>query len=362
MFRELYERFPRGRFAERAAWKIGWRAYRQGRYSDTIEFFEAAAGDFPRSNYRPAWLYWSARAHAALGADRTAATRFALTADDYQNSYYGRLAVQRLGGRRRPPRVVGTAPGDILLPPANVAIVGALLEAQRYTDALNELRYAQRLWGDSSEIQATVAWTQWQLGGVTTAGDQFRLMRGSINGMRGAYPQFMAAGGEQLPPEILKRIFPLAYWDLIQKYAKVHGLDEYLVAALVAQESTFVADVRSSANAVGLMQLMPATARRYAGRFDLRYSSALLRDPDTNLRIGTAYLADKIKEFGGIHLALASYNAGETPVRRWMTERTGLTDRDEFIDDIPYPETQNYVKRILGTAEDYRELYSAPGN
>ena len=56
------------------------------------------------------------------------------------------------------------------------------------------------------------------------------------------------------------------------------------------------------------------------------------------------------------HLALASYNAGERAVRRWMAERPGL-ERDEFIDDIPYPETQNYVKRILGTAEDYRRLY-----
>jgi len=361
-FRELYRRFPRGRFAERAAWKIGWRSYRERRYDETIWFFDRAAADFPRSDYRPAWLYWSGRAHTALSSDRTAAARFALAADDYQNSYYGRLALQRLGGRRRPPRVVGTTPGDILSPPANVAIVSALLEAERYGDALNELRYAQRLWGDSAPIQATVAWTQWKLSGAETARSQFNLMRGSINNMRRAYPQFMAAGGEQLPREILTRVFPLAYWDLIQKYAKENGLDEYLVVALVAQESTFVPDVRSSANAVGLMQLVSGTARRYARRLNLRYSSALLRDPEANLRMGTAYLADKVKEFGSVHLALASYNAGETPVRRWIDERPGLTDQEEFIDDIPFPETRTYIKRILGTAEDYRQLYSPSGN
>ena len=150
--------------------------------------------------------------------------------------------------------------------------------------------------------------------------------------------------------------------SLIQKYAKEHGLDEYLVAALVAQESTFVSDVRSSANAVGLMQLVSGTARRYASRLKLRYSSALLQDPEANLRMGTAYLADKVKEFGSVHLALASYNAGETPVRRWIDERPGLTDQEEFIDDIPYPETRTYIKRILGTAEDYRQLYSPSTN
>ena len=68
------------------------------------------------------------------------------------------------------------------------------------------------------------------------------------------------------------------------------------------------------------------------------------------------YLADKIREFGGVHLALASYNAGETPVRRWMRENPDLP-QEEFIDSIPYPETQQYVKRLLGTAEDYRRLY-----
>ncbi|PYR30663.1 MAG: hypothetical protein DMF92_07960 [Acidobacteria bacterium] len=76
--------------------------------------------------------------------------------------------------------------------------------------------------------------------------------------------------------------------------------------------------------------------------------------------MGTAYLADLVSQFGAVHLALASYNAGESRVLRWISERPGI-DQDEFIEDIPFPETQNYVKRILGTAEDYRRLYgSAP--
>ena len=81
-----------------------------------------------------------------------------------------------------------------------------------------------------------------------------------------------------------------------------------------------------------------------------------MRNPEANVRIGTAYLADKIREFGAVHLALASYNAGESPVREWLAERPRL-EREEFIDDIPYPETQTYVKRILGTISDYRRLY-----
>jgi soluble lytic murein transglycosylase len=144
---------------------------------------------------------------------------------------------------------------------------------------------------------------------------------------------------------------------LIKKYAEEYGLDPYLMAALVAQESTFVADVRSHANAYGLMQLLPDTGRTYARRLKLRYTSRLLTTAEPNIRMGMAYFADKVREFGTVPLALASYNAGETPVYRWIAERGRSLPDDEFIDDIPYPETQNYVKRILGTAEDYRRLY-----
>jgi soluble lytic murein transglycosylase len=84
-----------------------------------------------------------------------------------------------------------------------------------------------------------------------------------------------------------------------------------------------------------------------------------LTNAETNVRMGTAYFADLLQQFGGTHYALATYNAGPSRVARWISERPGI-DRDEFIDDIPFPETQNYVKRILGTAEDYRRLYG-PG-
>ena len=133
-----------------------------------------------------------------------------------------------------------------------------------------------------------------------------------------------------------------------------------MMAALIAQESTFTADVRSAANAYGLMQLLPSTGRQYA-RSELktrRFSLGLLTTAEPNLKMGTAYFADLVKQFGGAHFALATYNAGPNRVARWISEHPGAA-RDEFIDDIPFPETQNYVKKIIGTAEDYRRLYSA---
>jgi len=85
-------------------------------------------------------------------------------------------------------------------------------------------------------------------------------------------------------------------------------------------------------------------------------NTAMLTNGDTNIRLGTLYFKRLVSQFGGPYYALASYNAGENRVVRWKIERPGM-DEDEFIDDIPFPETQNYVKRVLGIAEDYRRLY-----
>jgi soluble lytic murein transglycosylase len=377
VFREMFSRFPSGRYAERAAWKIGWRAYRNRDYVDTIRVFEQAAAAFPRSDYRPSWLYWSGRAYESLKLDQQADARFKLAAADYFNSYYGRLAVGRLDSRaprrqlvaelqaRMDAAEVEGAPAPDTedaeeaavgaLPP-NAELVRALLGLGLYDQAVDELQYAAKVWGDSAAIRATLAWTYQKQGQTEKGTRQFALYRNAINTMKRAYPHYLAVDGERLPKEVLRIIFPLDYWDLIKKHSTANNLDPYLVAALVAQESTFVRDIRSSAKAVGLMQLMAPTARSMARKLNMRYSSTLLTNPDASIRMGTAYLAQNIKEFGEVHLVLASYNAGERPVRRWMAERPGVP-RDEFIDDIPYPETQNYVKRILGTAEDYRRLY-----
>jgi soluble lytic murein transglycosylase len=165
--------------------------------------------------------------------------------------------------------------------------------------------------------------------------------------------------GHRLPNHVQKVLFPVNYWPLIRRHATERGLDPYLIAALVAQESTFDADVRSPANAWGLMQVVPATGKQLARSLKIkRFTTKSLTNPDINVRLGTLYFQRLVKQFGGAHYALASYNAGENRVERWINERPPLP-QDEFIDDIPYPETQNYVKRILGTAEDYRRLYGS---
>ncbi|HJR58805.1 MAG TPA: transglycosylase SLT domain-containing protein [Vicinamibacterales bacterium] len=355
-FRELYEKFPNGTRAERAAWKYGWWSYKTGDHAETIRVFESAATTFPRSDYRPSFLYWSARAHAKNGSAAQGLARMRLVHTDYANSYYGRLAeghLRRVGVLPKGERASQAAERPAPSPPAlaNDATIRLLLAVGLYDDAIGELRHAQRASGNSPVIDATIAWAYHRKG---------ELRRG-ISLMRRAYPQFLSAGGQQLPAEILQVIFPLTYWTSIQREAKARGLDPYLVAALIAQESTFDPEIRSAANAWGLMQIVPATGRRIARQIGIRgFRTSTLTNPEANLKIGTYYFSRLVQQFGGTYYALASYNAGENRVVRWRSERPGI-DEDEFIDDIPFPETQNYVKRILGTAEDYRLLYGSGG-
>ena len=367
VFTEMYQRFPTGAFADRAAWKAGWWAYKNGNYAEAIRLFESAAVGLRRADYRPSWLYWAARSHVALGNRDAALTGFRQVINDYRNSYYGREAARiadamtaapsvvrtsspRASGpaadrdRREPAAPIVVTPGQA---PTNAPVIRALLAFGLYEDAIGELRLAQRVHGTSPLVDATMAFA------LNQRGD----LRPGITAMRRAYPQFMAQGGEALPAELLRIIFPLDYWDLIRRHAAARKLDPFLMAALIAQESTFQADVRSPANAWGLMQIIPATGRRYAPLVGIRpFRTARLTEPETNVRIGMAYFADLLARFGDVPPALAAYNAGEQRVSRWLAERPGI-DRDEFIDDIPFPETQNYVKRIVGTAEDYRLLY-----
>ena len=89
-----------------------------------------------------------------------------------------------------------------------------------------------------------------------------------------------------------------------------------------------------------------------------RFTTSMLTQAETNVRMGTKYFKDLVEKFGGVHYALAAYNAGPDRVVTWRREAAGL-EQDEFIDNIPYAETQGYVRRILGTAEDYRRLYGS---
>ena len=134
-------------------------------------------------------------------------------------------------------------------------------------------------------------------------------------------------------------------------------MDPALVQALIREESFFRSDVRSPANAYGLMQLLHGTARQVANGSGLKVKAKDLYDPEINIRLGLEYLKTLLDRYDGrLYLALAAYNAGPHRVDRWL-EDFPLADEEEFIEMIPFSETRNYVKNILRNYFFYRYYY-----
>ncbi len=158
--------------------------------------------------------------------------------------------------------------------------------------------------------------------------------------------------------EAHRRLYPLPYLKRVSREANKRGLDPALVLAVIRAESYYDAKVTSNSNAIGLMQILPSTGRIIANYLNLpAFKSDDLFDPTVNISIGTWYLAALLKEFKGqVPLALAAYNAGPFHVKRWI-RWAGQVDLEEFIDRIPFIQTQVYVKKILGYYYRYHSLY-----
>jgi soluble lytic murein transglycosylase len=152
---------------------------------------------------------------------------------------------------------------------------------------------------------------------------------------------------------------PLRHEDIIRQQAQDKGLDPALIAAVIFAESKF-RDQTSPTGAKGLMQIQPETARFIARRSGgTRFEIDDLGTPQINIQYGTYYLRYLLDRYDdNVVLAVAAYNAGETNVGRWI-ERSRHSDRQFNIDDIPFPETRAYVRRVLDAERDYRREYSS---
>lgn len=154
--------------------------------------------------------------------------------------------------------------------------------------------------------------------------------------------------------------YPLAYRENIFRWADAEKLHPYLVAAVIRNESRFRPDATSSQGARGLMQVMPETGAWAAKQMGITFQANQLYQAEYNIRIGTWYLANLRREFGGdIVLALAAYNAGRGNVRQWLTDKR-WTGEHATLDQIPFPETRLYVGKVLRDFERYRRIYGEP--
>ena len=197
---------------------------------------------------------------------------------------------------------------------------------------------------------------EWSLALVQTAAGLFP---DAIRTVRKIYPNAYDTSGDTLPRAAWRMLYPAPFRQQVSAAAEANDLPYLLVCSVVRQESLWDPAAVSPSGAVGLMQLMPPTARWLARRLNLEPASrGNVTDPEWNTSAGCAYLKDLLDQQGDRpDLALAAYNAGPGRVKQWASRRGSPSDPDLFIESFPFWETRSYVRRILLNYLEYRRIY-----
>ena len=365
-FRELQQRFPNGSKASYAHWKTAWLTLRQGRNDEAKKLFEEQIAAYPAGNETSAALYWRARLAEEDNQLAMARAFYQKLSERFRNYYYAELGRDRL--KKLPPIAIGPGQFPLLdrVPPLDHGDKVTLSDPP--TDDLH-LQKA-RLLGNGGlvdlavrELQAAAIdapgnWAPAETAQLFTDTGHYDR---AIEVMKRSVPSYFAVDIPMLPRPYWEALFPRPYWFDLKRYSLANGLDPFLVASLIRQESEFNPLAVSRANAVGLMQLLPRTGKLVAHQESLkRYSASQLYTPGVNLELGTRYFRGMVDQFGGsFEHALAAYNAGSDRVEEWMGQGP-YRDSPEFVESIPFTETREYVQAILRNASVYRQLYGTP--
>jgi len=324
--RSEYEKVLKGfpQMREDALWGLGWLYYSMGNYKKALEYLTILKNGYSDYKYLYWWLRTCERSSDKCIEDDLVDDK--LLKDD---SYYGHLIRLRYykkdasGGRHHGDRA--RRPDGVVYKRVDTLVLLGMKEW-----AIREIRHLLDRAVDENEILF--------LSHLAEELNEYKTIIAFAEHNKGAAP--------------LTLLYPLGYWEIIRETARENGIDPYLVTAVIREESRFDPRAMSWAGAVGLMQLIPITAKRFSP-YDDRDS---LYDAVRNITIGTRYLSNLINEFKELPYAIAAYNAGEHTIKKWL-ERMKGKEMDEFIEDIPYTETRGYVMKVLKSYWRYKGIY-----
>ncbi len=354
---------PRDPRVTEALWYAAWSSYLGELYDEALADFGALLTRYPRSDLVPFAWYWSGRVHAQREDPEAAASAYRAASRAAPFSYYGFWARRRLramGQQAHEPKTEEPILRfDVLqilsaLGPDRPLTIDRAIEFARIDRAewaKEELDAGLEALGPPDSFRAKVMRADLcrEVGGHRAA---FRLA------LRTSAAASQAAAGDFWAWRTYQHRFPDAFPSAVRSAAAEHEVPPALIWAVMRTESHYRPDVRSPAGAIGLMQLLPATARAIAARVpEARPLARDLQDPASNVWLGGWYLGQLAERFPGFLPAqIAAYNAGPTATQGWVDD---LADQptDEFVERITYRETRRYVRRVLETMWTYQVLY-----
>ncbi|MCL4456886.1 MAG: transglycosylase SLT domain-containing protein [Nitrospirae bacterium] len=342
VFNNTLSKYPSEK--EDILWAKGWTYYLSGEYRNASELFSQLYDTHGNSKY----LYWKNRcsekseSYNSPSSDTEAArNKKTVTHRDY----YGFLSMLKDDAGLQPLSAMPETHSkgktknvklDLLQPPRSLSPslerVNILIRLGLKREAVSELVYISKKNTDPGNIVHLSSYLK-DLGNHKMAVNLIAKIPYNEN--------------------LHELLYPPAFSEEVDEASMKNNIDPLLVLSVMREESRFDTEARSIAGALGLMQLMPATAQRLDRHVKLNIKHpAQLHDAKTNILIGSYYLKQLLKTFNSAPAAIAAYNAGEDAVKEWLKKNTYSTI-DEFIEDIPYDETRNYVKRVLTTYFEY---------
>jgi soluble lytic murein transglycosylase len=357
-YKRVAEQFPNSADAVNAQWRVAWTAVLQ-RAPEAAEELQEHLRRFPGSVYTPDALYWLGRLAEEAGVSGLARSYYDKLIERFPQNYFENLALTRVRaldpGSKQVPDVLATIPPVPASQKLGDTIPSAAAKRHARALALQSISFDA-----SAELELRAAYAATGEPRLLLEAAQAAVDAGhcgsAIVTVRQIYPQLEAHSLADVPRPVWLAAYAMPFESSIRRWSENAGVDPMLVAGLVRQESAFSPEAHSPANAFGLMQLLPSTARRLAKQAKLRYAHARLLDPDYNVHLGTIYVAGLQKQFGNIESALAAYNAGEDRVESW-TSGQNYREPAEFVESIPFTETRQYVQIVTRNADIYRRLY-----
>lgn len=337
LLQRLIHDFPASDLTPRAGWQLAWGLYQSGNLSAAEEGFRRL---FKDSVYRERSLYWYARTLEKEHKPAEAVRSYNQLLTDFPFGFYAAWYRAHTGKASGWPAVSA----DIQEP--------ALPEGSQRVQVLASLGMLEEARIELSAFKAKIG-----NGATTPAFARLQQLAGDQHGSIVTFHQNSPSSINHSNAPFWIIGYPRPYAELFSQHSGTNNLSDALILSLAKAESSFRADVKSPAGAIGLMQMMPATARMTAGQKAKNFNSLWLIDPAYNIRLGTKHFRDLLDQHNqDIVYSLAAYNAGAGAVKRWR-KAFGDLPRDEFVENIPYQETRDYVKKIVAYMAIYRSLY-----
>jgi soluble lytic murein transglycosylase len=356
IYDELYQATPSRSDRIDVLWRSAVAAMRAGRRDRAISYLRQVLALSPGSETLRAASYWLGSLEEAQGSQESALKLWTTLVERYPYTYYGVRAAQRLArlqpaavsGNVRPRRSFpGMALSDAAAGARDYRAAAVLAQAGLLEDAAGyAVRLAQAFRSDPAAALLAAR--------AASAAGEHRVALRLVSSRFGVY---LEAPADHVPEDLWSLAYPKPYWDDVQAAANRERVDPYLLLALMQQESQFDAAARSPAGALGILQIMPATAERVGAALGMGPVPASdLMKPAVSVQIAARLLGDLVRLFDGeLAPAIGSYNAGEDRVQVWWEAARDVPE-ELFIDSIPYRETRGYVREVLANYFTYRRL------